>query len=261
MENNQGKSKKLLIALFVLIIVFILLLSAAIGLALFGDSLGIHVFGTAETTAPTTEEVTTVAVTTAEPTTAEPEWEVPDVVGMSANDAYAALNHAGTRFEIRREYSEEVETDHVISQFPEPGTMIKDSEKVAVIISKGTDQPDTTAPSTTKSKSSSSSSSSSSGKSSSGSSGDYILSGSDSRYISKLELTFMSKDKLTLALNEIYARHGRKFDTPSIQAYFNSKSWYHGTISPSDFDESSLNEYEDANVQTIVSVMRSRGFR
>ena len=102
---------------------------------------------------------------------------------------------------------------------------------------------------------------SSSGKSSSGSSGDYILSGSDSRYISKLELTFMSKDKLTLALNEIYARHGRKFDTPSIQAYFNSKSWYHGTISPSDFDESSLNEYEDANVQTIVSVMRSRGFR
>ena len=41
-----------------------------------------------------------------------------------------------------------------------------------------------------------------------------------------------------IARNEIYARHGRKFNDSELQAYFNSKSWYKGTVNPEDFSTS-----------------------
>ena len=37
-------------------------------------------------------------------------------------------------------------------------------------------------------------------------------------------------------INEIYAKHGRKFKTDSIQKYFDSKSWYQPKVEPDDFD-------------------------
>ena len=38
------------------------------------------------------------------------------------------------------------------------------------------------------------------------------------------------------------------------QDYFESKSWYKGTVKPSDFDESVLNKYEKANIDLISSM-------
>ena len=70
--------------------------------------------------------------------------------------------------------------------------------------------------------------------------GDYILEGSDA--------------ERRLAKNEIYARHGRMFDSADLQDYFESKSWYKGTVKPSDFDESVLNKYEKANIDLISSM-------
>lgn len=63
-----------------------------------------------------------------------------------------------------------------------------------------------------------------------------------------------SSAQLELAKNEIYARHGRIFVTQSIADYFNSKSWYQGTVDPDTFDsqqDSVFNEYEIANIQKI----------
>ena len=60
-----------------------------------------------------------------------------------------------------------------------------------------------------------------------------------------------SKSELRLARNEIFARHGRMFDDQELQDYFNSKSWYRGTIRPEDFSESMLSETEKANIETI----------
>ena len=67
-----------------------------------------------------------------------------------------------------------------------------------------------------------------------------------------------------LAKNEIYARHGRKFVTQRIADYFNSKSWYKGTVEPETFDAdtSVFNEYEVANIQKIADTegkLRSEG--
>ncbi len=94
----------------------------------------------------------------------------------------------------------------------------------------------------------------SNGDATSASDGDYILSDSSSRYLTRDELSGLSAEELRLARNEIYARHGRKFDDTELQSYFNGKDWYEGTINPDDFKESMLNEYEKANIETIQAL-------
>ena len=84
---------------------------------------------------------------------------------------------------------------------------------------------------------------------------DYIFPDSADRYLTDEELSKYSSSQLELAKNEIYARHGRKFVTKRIADYFNSKSWYQGTIEPEEFDarqDTIFNEYESANVIKIV---------
>ncbi len=82
--------------------------------------------------------------------------------------------------------------------------------------------------------------------------GDFILADSDKRFISREELMKLTQEQVRMACNELYARHGRKFLDANIQAYFNSKSWYIGTIEPEAFDEAVFNEYEQKNKDIIV---------
>ena len=79
----------------------------------------------------------------------------------------------------------------------------------------------------------------------------YIFSDSDSRKLTKEEALRLSTRDAKLAKNEIYARRHRRFNDKAIQEYFNKKSWYSGTIAPSDFDEDVFNEYEKANVELL----------
>lgn len=80
---------------------------------------------------------------------------------------------------------------------------------------------------------------------------DYILPGSDTRYISAGEVASLTNWELRLARNEIFARRGRLFDDPSLASYFSSKSWYHGTILPEDFSEDGLSKIEKENIEVI----------
>ncbi len=91
--------------------------------------------------------------------------------------------------------------------------------------------------------------------------GSFLIPDSDTRYISSSELSGFSYDDCQLAINEIYARHGRKFVTPEIQAYFNSQSWYTPTIEAANFDNSMLSDVERANVETIVAYETAMGWR
>lgn len=75
----------------------------------------------------------------------------------------------------------------------------------------------------------------------------YILPESDSRCYDYDEVCDMSVDELNLAIDEIYARHGRKFRTQEIQDYFDAQSRYTPEYDPDDFDAISddlLNDYE-----------------
>ena len=94
---------------------------------------------------------------------------------------------------------------------------------------------------------------SNSSNSSNSSSSDYVLPGSSSKYLSASDVKNLSSYQLMIARNEIYARHGRKFNDSELQAYFNSKSWYKGTVNPEDFSTSVFNDYEIKNIQLIQS--------
>ncbi len=83
--------------------------------------------------------------------------------------------------------------------------------------------------------------------------GDYVLPNSSSQLLTYADVQGLTSDELRLARNEIYARHGRKFDDNALQSYFNSKSWYTGTIDPDDFSQDMLSSIERSNVSFIES--------
>lgn len=83
--------------------------------------------------------------------------------------------------------------------------------------------------------------------------GDYIIPDSSTRYLSDSDVRGLDDHTLMLARNEIYARHGRKFNDAEIRAYFESKSWYYPTIDPADFTEDMLSDVEKSNIALIKS--------
>jgi hypothetical protein len=134
----------------------------------------------------------------------------------------------------------------------------KDAEAEAVTTAtaeedKEVDESDTSAESAESATSTTSSSTESSDST------DYILPDSSTRLYTEDELSGYSDWELYIARNEIYARHGRRFKNSDLQTYFDSKSWYNGTIDPDDFSDDMLNETERKNAVTIRSVEESRG--
>lgn len=81
--------------------------------------------------------------------------------------------------------------------------------------------------------------------------GDYILPDSASVRLTDKDIEKLSLRELNYAKNEIYARRGRRFDSLELRNYFESKSWYKGTIDPGDFSDNMLSEVEKANVTLI----------
>ncbi len=71
----------------------------------------------------------------------------------------------------------------------------------------------------------------------------------------------LSAEQCRIARNELYARYGRKFSDIGLQTYFNSCSWYQGSIAPEDFNETVFNEYEIANRDLIVQYEIEMGYR
>ncbi len=89
----------------------------------------------------------------------------------------------------------------------------------------------------------------------------YLLLYADSMVYPRSFFEDMSDVDLRVARNEIYARHGRMFNSEELQMYFNSKSWYRPQYTPEEFDsmqEYIFNDYEKANRDLISSVEAER---
>lgn len=82
---------------------------------------------------------------------------------------------------------------------------------------------------------------------------EFILPESNVRYMTYKDLHGLDEATLRIAKNEIYARHGRLFQSEDLNQYFHSKSWYQGTIAPNDFSERVFNEFERNNVALLVA--------
>lgn len=83
--------------------------------------------------------------------------------------------------------------------------------------------------------------------------GGYILPDSTTRRLTQADVAGLTWEQCCLARNEIYARHGRIFQTPQIAAYFEAQSWYHGTVPGASFDNNTLSPIEHANVDFLTS--------
>lgn len=88
---------------------------------------------------------------------------------------------------------------------------------------------------------------------------EYILPNSSTVYLTQDDLQGLSAKELQIARNEIYARHGRKFQSQELQDHFNSKTWYRGTIEPENFSESLLSAMEKKNIELIKHAEETAG--
>jgi len=64
--------------------------------------------------------------------------------------------------------------------------------------------------------------------------------------LSRADIAEFSKYELKLLRNTVYARHGRRFETPDLQRYFASRSWYTGR---SNYSNDDLTSNDQANVR------------
>ena len=279
-ENVKKKKNKFIIILCAVVI------AAALGFIGFcvynglSNSSTDNKATTAETA--TSAEVTTQASSTAMPTTVPATTEqvttsssynnVVPVVGYGYSYGKKLLEQAGFTVEISDyEYSYDYPEGYIISQTPEGDTSASTGTVVKLVISSGQIQRETEAPAT-QAQQSSNSQSSSSGNSNSQSSnaqsssntntnnnGGFIFPNSDSSYLSNAQVSALSDDDLQLAINEIYARRGRIFKDASLNAYFNSQSWYEGKYTPEEFEKNvKFNTYEQKNLQLLINERRSR---
>lgn len=224
------------------------------------------------TQAPSTAMPTTVPATTEQVTTSSSYNNVVPVVGYGYSYGKKLLEQAGFTVEISDyEYSYDYPEGYIISQTPEGDTSASTGTVVKLVISSGQIQRETEAPAT-QAQQSSNSQNNSSGNSNSQSSnaqsssntntnnnGGFIFPNSDSSYLSNAQVSALSDNDLQLAINEIYARRGRIFKDASLNAYFNSQSWYEGKYTAEEFEKNvKFNTYEQKNLQLLINERRSR---
>lgn len=83
--------------------------------------------------------------------------------------------------------------------------------------------------------------------------GEYILPESGTKALTKSDISGMTKERLALARNEIYARHGRRFTTKEYREYFEGRAWYKENPNYNYSDDSAnLNEIEKKNVDLLL---------
>ena len=237
-QNNYPKppknNKNLLITVIVVSAIAVIAICVCVFLIFFNGKDSNSDTSASETVTSTVTETTTITTTTeeTEPTTSN---IMPNVIGLKKEEASRILRQQNISVRYQEERNNIYTEDVVTSQSIPSGETVRDGETVTLCISLGSGE-DTY-------------------------DRDYILPDSDTDYISVSEIEGMSKEKLTLALNEIYARYGLMFNTTSIQKYFNSKDWYVPSIKPGHFDDSQFNDYERHNVDTIVNYMKEKGYR
>lgn len=71
------------------------------------------------------------------------------------------------------------------------------------------------------------------------------------RYLCKADLYLYPTEDLWLLRNEIYAAHGREFDSEVLNHHFSAMSWYRALLEPDEFSESLLSDIEKKNILLI----------
>ena len=258
-DAKNEKSKKNV----AVIVVCILVMLAALGFIAFCIISGIvgnqnPTNDTEQTTTANTTAATTTAPTTA-PTTepTKPKAEVIPVVGYGYGYATELLEAAGFKVEVGKYlYSDTYDAGYVISQTPEGEALAEKGSVITLDVSLGaeeveeTTEEETTQPTTAEQTSNTQSSN------------YYVLPNSSTTNLNNSQVESLSNDELNIAVNEIYARNGRIFQSASLAEYFNSQSWYEPKYTADEFDKNvNLNQYEQYNINLLITEQKDRGLR
>jgi len=82
-----------------------------------------------------------------------------------------------------------------------------------------------------------------------------IFPDSDKKYLSEDEVRSITAEDMAIGRNEIFARHGYIFQDEGLKAYFESTSWYVGTVQADQFNSDAVfNDFEKKNVELIKRV-------
>lgn len=85
--------------------------------------------------------------------------------------------------------------------------------------------------------------------------GEYIIADSATRLLTTSDIQGLTARELNYAKNEIYARHGRKFDSQELRNYFESKSWYvekyEGSVFDTNYSDQLLSDIEKKNAEFL----------
>ena len=85
--------------------------------------------------------------------------------------------------------------------------------------------------------------------------GEYIIADSATRLLTTSDIQGLTARELNYAKNEIYARHGRKFDSQELRNYFESKSWYvekyDGSVFDTNYSDQLLSNIEKKNAEFL----------
>lgn len=76
------------------------------------------------------------------------------------------------------------------------------------------------------------------------------------RLLAADELNKMTQTELSIARNEIYARHGRRFENSFLHAVFSRKTWYKPKYEDTEFSgmvDQLFNTYEKENIKLLVA--------
>lgn len=90
--------------------------------------------------------------------------------------------------------------------------------------------------------------------------GFFYLPNSDKQPVTQAELAELDRYESYMALNEIYARHGMIFQTPSLQEYFESQAWYTGTTESSIEAYNAMSDVEKDNINAITEYQIQMGY-
>lgn len=89
---------------------------------------------------------------------------------------------------------------------------------------------------------------------------EYVFPFSSEYEVMEVDCDGLTAEECRIAKNEIYARHGRMFDDPLLQNYFDSCSWYTPSIASEDFTENMLSETEKASIWGIEAYEGYMGY-
>lgn len=79
----------------------------------------------------------------------------------------------------------------------------------------------------------------------------FFIENCDRRFFTVEEIQDFDDTMCMYARNAIFAKSGRKFQSPELQSYFAQYAWYHPHIEPEDFQDSILSTIQRANLDLI----------